>query len=318
VSTKAVKATKPVASIKKAAPSKTVSGAQKAVALKDHAAKVTAAAKPAKTTAAASASKKTAAPAKGAATKAVPAASKVSAQKENAKAVAAKPTASTSTTAAAPVKTQQKPAQSKLSSAAANKKIVKASGRKPSQLENNVVRALTEIENTSSDLKADLRQLHFVSAKEISVSKDGKRAIVIFVPYRLLQQYHKIQARLVRELEKKFSGKQVVIIAQRRILPKPNRNNHIKVQQRPRSRTLTAVHDAILEDLVYPTEIVGKRLRYKIDGSRLFKILLDRKDKANIEHKLHTFATVYKRLTGKDAQFTFPLVQEAPSFAFKA
>lgn len=43
--------------------------------------------------------------------------------------------------------------------------------------------------------------------------------------------------------------------------------------QRPRSRTLTAVHDAILEDLVYPAEIVGKRVRYRIDGSKIMKVI---------------------------------------------
>jgi small subunit ribosomal protein S7e len=35
---------------------------------------------------------------------------------------------------------------------------------------------------------------------------------------------------------------------------------------------LTAVHDAILDDLVYPTEIIGKRLRQKVDGSKTLKM----------------------------------------------
>merc|ERR1712083_64173 len=70
--------------------------------------------------------------------------------------------------------------------------------------------------------------------------------------------FQKIQTRLVRELEKKFSGKHVVFIAQRRILPKPTRKTNKLKQKRPRSRTLQAVHTAILDDLVYPAEIVGK------------------------------------------------------------
>lgn len=35
---------------------------------------------------------------------------------------------------------------------------------------------------------------------------------------------------------------------------------------------------------------------------------LDAKDKQNIEHKLDTFATVYKKITGKSAVFEFPVV----------
>lgn len=51
-------------------------------------------------------------------------------------------------------------------------------------------------------------------------------------------------------------------------------------------RTLTAVHDAMLEDLAFPAEIVGKRIRIKLDGSRLIKVHLDKNQQTNIEHKV--------------------------------
>jgi len=61
------------------------------------------------------------------------------------------------------------------------------------------------------------------------------------VPYRLLKAFHRVQQRLVRELEKKFSGKDVVLVANRRIMPKQGGGQS---NARPRSRTLTAVRAA--------------------------------------------------------------------------
>lgn len=56
------------------------------------------------------------------------------------------------------------------------------------------------------------------------------------------------------------------------------------------SRTLTSVYDALLEDIVYPVEIVGKRIRVKLDGSQLIKVHLDKNEQTNIEHKVCLFS----------------------------
>jgi len=54
-------------------------------------------------------------------------------------------------------------------------------------------------------------------------------------------------------------------------MQKPHKNSRVK-QARPRSRTLTAVHESLLDDLVFPTEIVGKRTKVRVDGSRVMKV----------------------------------------------
>lgn len=61
----------------------------------------------------------------------------------------------------------------------------------------------------------------------------------------------------------------VILLTTRRMMRPPKKGSAV---QRPRSRTLTAVHDAMLEDVVVPAEIVGKRVRYRIDGSKIMKV----------------------------------------------
>ena len=156
----------------------------------------------------------------------------------------------------------------------------------------------------ASDLKEELHDLYIVGAKKVVVDASGKTAVVVMVPYRFLAGFRRIHARLIRELEKKFVNNQFVLVARRRIQQKPK---SMKVH-RSRARTLTHVHEAMLEDVCYPVEIVGKRTRGAIDGSMHMRVFLDEKEKNNCENRLDTFQAVYKMLTGKECAFEFPVV----------
>ncbi|XP_010931443.1 small ribosomal subunit protein eS7 [Elaeis guineensis] len=187
----------------------------------------------------------------------------------------------------------------------ARKKIQKEKDAEPTEFEETVAQALFDLENTNQELKSDLKDLYINSATQIDVA-GNRKAVVIHVPYRLRKAFRKIHVRLVRELEKKFSGKDVILIATRRILRPPKKGSAVV---RPRSRTLTHVHEAMLEDIVYPAEIVGKRIRYRLDGSKIIKIFLDPKERNNTEYKLESFAGVYRKLTGKNVVFEYPVTE---------
>ncbi|KAL7008328.1 ribosomal protein S7A [Cystobasidiomycetes sp. EMM_F5] len=173
----------------------------------------------------------------------------------------------------------------------------------PDAVETEVAQAILDLQVSVADLKSDLAPLAISSVKEVEV-KGGRKALAIFVPIPQLKAFHKIQGRLTRELEKKFSDRHVVFIGQRRMQSKPGRNSRLK-QPRPRSRTLKEVHEKTLEDLVYPTEITGKRTRQSTDGNKTIKVFLDPKDATAMEYKLDSFSAIYNKLTGKTVTFQF-------------
>jgi len=184
-------------------------------------------------------------------------------------------------------------------------KIHKDKGVAPTEFEEQVTQALFDLENTNQELKSELKDLYINQAVQMDIS-GNRKAVVIYVPFRLRKAFRKIHLRLVRELEKKFSGKDVIFVATRRIMRPPKKGSAV---QRPRNRTLTSVHEAMLEDVAYPAEIVGKRTRYRLDGTKIMKVFLDSKLKNDTEYKLETMVGVYRKLTGKDVVFEYPVIE---------
>jgi len=176
--------------------------------------------------------------------------------------------------------------------------------KNPTALESKICQLLVDLEASSKDLKPYLRDLGIVRAMRMRISA-SRQAVVIFVPFRQHLKWKKLQDRLVRELEKKFQDEDVLFIAERKVMklchidPKTN-------APRPRTQTITEVHKKTLEDVVYPTKIVGKRTRFRVGGRRLLKVYLDPKDSKDIEARIPTFEQVYWKLTRKYVKFLFP------------
>ncbi len=182
-------------------------------------------------------------------------------------------------------------------------KIKKADGAEISAFERQVTEAIFDLEQ-HAEFGSHLKSLYISRAIEVKVT-EAETAAVVFVPVPFLAAFQKIQTKLVREMEKKMSGMVVTLVAERRILAKPGKRCRAGRVDRPYSRTLTAVHDNLLEDLVYPVKITGKQTRFGVDNSRRINVFLDPQDKTTAESRVDTYSAVYKSLTSKDVEFDF-------------
>ena len=182
--------------------------------------------------------------------------------------------------------------------------ILKPEGVKPTDFEVAVANEIAEIAKKTKDLAEPLKTFKMTAAKEVEVEGD-KKAIIVFVPYKLFKAFRMIQTRLTTELEKKFEGRPVVFIAQRTILAKNYRRAHKFQGKRPHAYTLTSVHNAIIDDLVYPCECVGKHTHISCTNGNYIKVFLGAQGQQEVENKLPALSTIYRKLTSKNIQFEF-------------
>ncbi|KAK1584012.1 hypothetical protein Q3G72_029071 [Acer saccharum] len=78
----------------------------------------------------------------------------------------------------------------------AKKKIQKDHDAEPTEFEETVAQALFDLENTNQELKSDLKDLYINQAIQMDVA-GNRKAIVVYVPFRLRKAYDKVHVRLV-------------------------------------------------------------------------------------------------------------------------
>ena len=180
-------------------------------------------------------------------------------------------------------------------------KLRKLKRQNPSELEADVAKALYDLQLKHKTLKMALPSFHINTAKEVETPK--KKGLVVFYPLRYVMLVRKVQKTLTAELEKRFAGLVVVLVAQRKITKRPN--DVYQLQKVQRSRTSTAVNEAILDDLLAPCSIVARRWKMATDGSKRLKVFLDARDKKKMAGRLTVVQTLYKKLTHRTVSIGF-------------
>ena len=146
-----------------------------------------------------------------------------------------------------------------------------------------------------ASLVSDVRELQFTSP-----DKKHVQAIIIYLPFVFVQNNRALVTKIVNEIQKK-KNKHAFVLAKRTII---NKKSDFK-QIIPRNRTLTAVYDAMLEDLIFPANVIGRRFRYRLNGTQLGKIYLSEESRAFLEDKVELIAQLYFALTNRKIVFEF-------------
>lgn len=171
------------------------------------------------------------------------------------------------------------------------------------EITKNLTTVLTRIQENDQSIKKDLENLKIENANEISVGGD-KRCYLVQVNESSVKNLHNVHSDIVKKLEEHFSTPVVIVPYRKKINGKLFRK--FRGNKVPRDKTLSAVYDAYLEDLLYPATIVGKRVRYPKGKSRVYKVFVDPLDKETIEYKVNAIVACYKGLTNRDLAIEFP------------
>lgn len=172
-----------------------------------------------------------------------------------------------------------------------------------------VSKVLTDVLNAPGEKKSGIRGATVTDVKEYQFTGEDKKtatAVVVYLPYIFVRDNKQLIPKLVNEIQKR-RNQHAFIVAKRTTINK----KAAFTQRIPRNRTLTAVYDSILDDLIAPAQVIGKRIRYRLNGSQLIKIFLNEESRAFLENKTHLIAQLYFALTNRKIAFEF---RPEPSF----
>ena len=172
-----------------------------------------------------------------------------------------------------------------------------------SEIQKSVANSLEKIKDSEKEHKAELEPLKIEHANEIQMV-ENKKCYLIQISTNNLSGFKKVHPLLTKKLEDHLTSTVIIIPARKRVNGKEYRTFVSK--KVPRDRTLTAVFEAYLDDLLYPATIIGKRVRYPVGSTnRTYKVIVDPLDKEIVNDRIEAIKACYKALTNRILDIEF-------------
>ena len=171
-----------------------------------------------------------------------------------------------------------------------------------SEIQKNVSTALEKIKDSEKDHKAELESIKIEHVNEVQMN-DSQKCYLIQISTQNLNGFKKVHSLLTKKFEQHLSDTVILIPKRKRVNGKEYRKFVSK--KVPRDKTLTAVFDGYLDDILYPAIIVGKRVRYSVGKKRTYKVIVDPLDKEMVEYKIPAITACYKAITNRILEIEF-------------
>ena len=171
-----------------------------------------------------------------------------------------------------------------------------------SEIQKNVSNELEKIKDSEKEHKAELETIKIEHANEVQINDDHK-CYLIQISTQNLSGFKKVHSLLTKKFEDHLSENVILIPKRKRVNGKEYRTYISK--KVPRDKTLTAVFDGYLDDILFPATIVGKRIRYPVGKTRTYKVIVDPLDKETVEYKIPAITSCYKAITNRNLEVEF-------------
>jgi small subunit ribosomal protein S7e len=174
------------------------------------------------------------------------------------------------------------------------------------KVNDTVAKIFNDFAESSNENREEMKNVKIENVSEFKY-EENKTFVLVNVNESGVKSLQRVHVDLVKRLESTL-GRPVIVIPSRKTVDGKKYRKFIG-KKVPRTKTLSYVRENLLEDLLFPATIVGKRTRYPRGLQKQLKVLVDPVDKEVLASKTSAICVGYKSLTGHELSIDFPVAQ---------